>query len=286
MNTDLLTKINTFRVNREASLRREYGWLSLAGLFWLEEGDNAFGSAAGNPIRLPEHAPAQAGVFTLRGGQVTVTPTASVAMRLNDAQLAGPSRPLKVDTSGEADFLFIDDPSTQPSGSVGTSLRMLVIERAGQLAIRIWDPQSPVRKNFSGCVWFAPDERFRVTAKIETYAEPRRFMIDDIVGIQRPVMMHAALAFQLDGKDYRLDGDRQEDGSYDLIFKDTTAGASTYGAGRYLTTEIAEGDQVVIDFNVAYNPPCAFTAFATCPLPLPQNILPVAIEAGEKMRPV
>ena len=105
-----------------------------------------------------------------------------------------------------------------------------------------------------------------------------------IVGIQRPVTMHAALAFSLDGKEYRLDAERQDDNSYDLIFKDQTAGKTTYGAGRYLTTEVAEGNDVVIDFNVAYNPPCAFTEFATCPLPLPQNIVPMAIEAGEKIR--
>jgi uncharacterized protein (DUF1684 family) len=96
--------------------------------------------------------------------------------------------------------------------------------------------------------------------------------------------MHAALAFLLDGKEFRLDAERQDDNSFDIIFKDLTAGKTTYNAGRYLTTEIAKGDHVVIDFNVAYNPPCAFTEFATCPLPLPQNILPVAIEAGEKVR--
>jgi hypothetical protein len=123
-----------------------------------------------------------------------------------------------------------------------------------------------------------------VAAKIEAYPEPREFLIDDIVGIQRPVKMDAALVFEIGGKKYRLDAERQEDNSYDIIFKDQTAGKTTYGAGRYLTTEVAEGNTVVIDFNVAYNPPCAFTEFATCPLPLPQNILPIAIEAGEKIR--
>lgn len=267
-----LDKVQDFRKTRESNLRREYGWLSLAGLFWLEEGENPVGSADGNPIRLPARAPAKAGVFTLHNGEVTVSPAPISHLCIRDQELTTPSAPLMVDTSGEPDYLFLDQ------------LRMVVIERAGNLAIRVWDPQSEVRRDFKGCIWYEPDARYRVTAKIEPYPEPRQFMIDDIVGIQRPVTMHAALAFELDAKEYRLDAERQEDNSYDIIFKDQTAGKATYGAGRYLTTDVAEGDRVVIDFNVAYNPPCAFTAFATCPLPLPQNILPVAIEAGEKIR--
>lgn len=272
MNENWLQTVNSFRATRESNLRREYGWLALAGLFWLEEGDNPIGSAASNPIRLPDRAPANAGIFTLKSGQVTLTPQAGAAFRIRDAEIAGTSDPLKTDTSGEPDYLFIGD------------IRMMVIERAGNLAIRIWDPQNPKRRDFAGCRWYPPDAKFRVNARIETYPAPKEFMIDDIVGIQRPVKMHAALAFTIDGKEHRLDTERQEDNSYDLIFKDETAGKTTYGAGRYLTTEIAEGDQVVIDFNVAYNPPCAYTEFATCPLPLPQNILPVSIEAGEMFR--
>ena len=269
---DWLQQVNDFRSTRESNLKREYGWLSLAGLFWLKEGDNPVGSTADNPVRLPERAPAKVGIFNLHDGQVSITKSPTVSMRINAEPLGDSAAPLKVDTSGEADYLFVD------------GIRMGVIERAGHLAIRVWDPQNPVRRDFPGCVWYEPDATYRVSAKIEPYPEPREFMIDDIVGIQRPVKMHAALAFELAGKQYRLDGDHQEDNSYDLIFKDLTAGKTTYGAGRYLTTEVAEGDQVVIDFNVAYNPPCAFTEFATCPLPLPQNILPVAIEAGEKVR--
>lgn len=268
---DWVKKVNDFRSTRESNLKREYGWLSLAGLFWLKEGDNAFGSGADNPVRLPERAPIKAGVFELKDGQVRVTPAAGVSIRIRE-ELSGTSEPLRFDTSGEGDYLFIDE------------IRFMVIERAGKLAIRVWDPQSTVRRDFGGCIWFEPDARYRMSAKIEPYPEPREFMIDDVVGIQRPVKMHAALAFELDGKEYRLDAERQEDDSYDIIFKDLTAGKTTYGAGRYLTTDVAEGDRLVIDFNVAYNPPCAFTEFATCPLPLPQNILPVAIEAGEKIR--
>ncbi|MEX1143295.1 MAG: DUF1684 domain-containing protein [Anaerolineales bacterium] len=262
--------IEKFRAQREANLRREYGWLSLAGLFWLQEGENGFGSAADNAIRLPGRAPERGGTFTLRGGQVTVTPAEGVSLRVNDTELVGTSGALKLDTSGQTDFVFVDD------------LRLAVIERGGQLAIRVWDPQSPVRREFSGCTWYKPDSRFRVTANVEPYAEAKQVMIEDIIGISRPAEMQAALSFTVNGSANRLDAESLEDGSFDLIFKDSTADNGTYPAGRYLTTEVAEGGQVVIDFNYAYNPPCAFTEFATCPLPLPQNILAVAIEAGEK----
>lgn len=270
LSPEQLNSINDFRTLRESSLRREYGWLALAGLFWLSEGDNSSGSTAENPIRLPSRAPAEVGVFTLVEGEVSVKSAKGVAMRINDKSLGGMAK-LKPDTSGESDFVFIDD------------IRIGVIERGGQLAIRVWDPQNPVRLNFAGCKWFKPDEDWRVRAQVETYPEPKAVMIDDIVGIQREAKMHAALAFDVGSQTFRLDAEHLEDDTYDLIFKDSTAGKSTYGAGRYLTTEVAEEETVVIDFNKAYNPPCAFTEFATCPLPPPQNILQVAIEAGEKI---
>jgi uncharacterized protein len=269
--SDYRAELQDFRAKREASLRREYGWLSLAGLFWLTEGANPLGSAAENPVRLPDRAPGKAGVFTLSNGKVTASAAADVSIRMNDGDLPTAGAELRSDASGEPDFLFIGD------------IRIVVIERGGQLAIRIWDPQRESRRNFAGCKWFAPNEKYRVTANVETYPEPKKVIVDDIVGIKRPGLMHALLAFEVDGKLYRLEAERLEDNTYDLIFKDGTAGKNTYGAGRYLTTEIAEGDQVVIDFNKAYNPPCAFTEFATCPLPQQQNILDVAIGAGEQI---
>src|SRR3990172_4606490 len=119
MDKGWLQKVKDFRATRESNLRREYGWLSLAGLFWLDEGDNPMGSADGNAIQLPERAPAHAGVFTLRGSQVTVTPANGIPLKLRDAEVGGASRPLNADTSGEQDFMFLD------------GLRMEVIERGG-----------------------------------------------------------------------------------------------------------------------------------------------------------
>jgi hypothetical protein len=207
----------------------------------------------------------------LHDGQVKVAPADGVSIRIRE-ELSGTSEPLKFDTSSEGDYLFIED------------IRFMVIERAGNLAIRVWDPQSSVRRDFPGCIWYEPDAHYLVTAKIEPYPEPREFMFDDIIGIQRPMTIHATLVFQLNSKEYRLDAERQEDNSYDFYFRDLTAGKTTYAGGRELTTDVVQGDWVFVDFNVARNLPCAFTEFATCPLPLPQNILPVAVEAGEKIR--
>jgi uncharacterized protein (DUF1684 family) len=264
-----MDSVADFRARREAAIRSEYGWLSLAGLYWLSEGENAVGSGASNPIRLPDRAPAHTGVFKLSKEGVTFTPAAGVSTRLNYAPLETTSPFLKPDSSGQ-DFMHIGD------------IQMVVIERAGKLAIRVWDPQNETRRNFAGCVWYAKDDRYRVRARVKSFAKPKSVTIVDSIGIERPGELNAALSFELDGKQHTLEAEARDDGSYYIIFRDATAGKTTYGSGRYLTSEVAKEGEVIIDFNIAYNPPCAFTEFATCPLPLPQNILPIAIEAGEK----
>ena len=260
--------IEDFRARREAGLRSEYGWLSLAGLFWLAKGENAAGSAPGSQVLLPERAPARTGIFALSDEGVTFTPEPGVVARWNYAPFTE-TRTVKWDANSP-DYILIGD------------IQMVVIERAGKLAIRVWDPQSPVRQNFAGCKWWEPRDEFRVHAKVERFAKPKTVMVVDSTGMERPGELHAALSFELGGKQHRLEAEARDDGTYYIIFRDTTAGKTTYGSGRYLTTEVAQDDEVIIDFNIAYNPPCAFTEFATCPLPLPQNILSIAIEAGEK----
>ncbi len=269
MNSDYPSVLASWRADLEERLRRAYSWLSLAGLFWLQEGENAFGSAAENPVRLPKRAPASAGVFTLAGGEVSVSPVAGVEIMLNDKTVA-PGTRLHSDHAEKPDYLFISD------------LRILVIQRGDKLAIRVWDPQRANRQNFGGRVWWPPDAAARVPARAVRYDPPKNVIIDDIVGIQQPGVMHAALHFEWRGQPCSLDAELLGDGNYDLLFKDATAGKGSYPAGRFLVSEAAEGDLVILDFNKAYSPPCAFTDFATCPLPLPQNILSVAIEAGEK----
>lgn len=264
------TEILKWRAVVETNLRGEYSWLALAGLFWLQPGENRFGTAPGNELVLPAgSAPPQAGVFLLSGRTVTLGLMPGVDARLDDDSAQG-GETLRPDSSGKPNFLYLG------------RLRMLLVERGGRLAIRLWDKEHPRRLNFGGRKWYPPDPAYRVTARIEPYDPPRPVTILDMLGNENQGQMHAALVMEVGGEKIRLDAERQRDGEYYIMFKDATSGQTTYPAVRYLLTEVAQGDTVVVDFNRAYSPPCAFTDYATCPLPPPDNVLKVAIEAGEQ----
>ena len=254
----------------ERNLRSEYSWLSLFGLFWLTEGENKIGSQPGNTILLPDRFPELAGVIYLKGEEVTIVPNAGVSFTINLVEAIDSEISLKADITGEADIFNIED------------FRMMLDFRNGQAAIRAWDPQSNIRKDFRGRLWFNIDSDFRIEAEIINYEPAKSVMVDDILGFQQEGKMDAALKFSFNGELMMLDAQRLSSGAYYVIFNDQTAGNNTYNSGRYLVTEISDSNNVVIDFNRAYNPPCAFTNFATCPLPRPENILPIQIEAGEK----
>ncbi len=257
-NSAYIESIEAWREQMEKNLRGPYSWLALFGLFWLQEGENAIGSAPGSAIQLPERAPGEAGTLHLQDGQVTL-------------HLQGKTpRPVRVIGDGEPDYFFVDE------------IRLAVIERGGQLAVRGWDLQHPTRLHFTGRTWYPVDPAYRVTARVEPYDPLKAVVIDDMIGNQNPAHMDAALVFEINGQEERLDAQLLTDGSYDITFKDASAGHGTYPAARFVQSEVAQGDTVILDFNRAYSPPCAFTDFATCPLPTPENLLDVAIEAGEK----
>jgi uncharacterized protein (DUF1684 family) len=248
-----LTEIAEHRRAREAALQAENGWLSVAGLFWLQDGANRFGKDEANPIALPD-GPALAGVFELRNGKVIAT-------------MDGKSREIRHDS---ADFLAVG------------RLKLFVIERGGRFGIRLRDPQSEYRRTYHGIEYFPTDEKYRVTARF--VAEPRKIPILNVIGQTEDSENPGYVVFRLGGQEHRLYPILEEPGAKSLfyIFRDLTAGKETYGAGRFLYSELPRNGEVVLDFNKAYNPPCAFTPFATCPLPPKQNHLAVRIEAGEK----
>ena len=259
-----------WRQEMEDNLRSEYSWLSLFGLYWLQEGDNFIGSRAGNTILLPDRFPKQVGVIHLKAGEVSIAPLEGHAFTINQTENFDNEQLLRADVSGKADIVNIDD------------FRMMLVVRNGQTAIRAWDPQSVVRKEFKGRLWFDINYDFRIEAEIINYEPAKTVLIDDILGFQQAGKMDASLQFILNGESLNLDAQRLSSGAYYVIFSDQTAGNDTYNSGRYMVTEIAEDDKLIIDFNRAYNPPCVFTNFATCPLPRPENILSIPIEAGEK----
>jgi uncharacterized protein (DUF1684 family) len=264
-------EILKWRLAREEGLKKEGGWLSVAGLFWLNEGQNAFGTAAENDIVLPAGTAAlRAGSFDLRSGKVVVSLLPGVAARVGGQSADG--RELRSDATGEPDVVTLG------------RLSLYVISRGARLAIRLKDPESAARKSFTRLSWFEVAERARVRARFVPFDPPKSIRVPNILGQSEDMPSPGYCAFEWGGREVRLSGVLEEEGAQELffIFRDETSGKETYPAGRFLYSELPKDGEVVLDFNKAYNPPCAFTAFATCPLPPPENWLPVAVAAGEK----
>jgi uncharacterized protein (DUF1684 family) len=262
--------VEAWRQHRLESLTADGGWLTVAGLFWLEPGANTFGAATTNRIRLPAHsAPPRAGTFTLDAGRVTVDVLPGVAITAGGQPVA--RKVLRSDASGEPDVLALG------------ALTMQIIDRGGRLGVRLKDLRSELRRSFKGLTWYPVNPALRVTAHFMARSQPTRLEIPSVIGVTESMPSPGTAEFELAGKTYRLDP-VLEPGESRLffIFRDATAGRTTYGAGRFLYAEPPRDGKVVLDFNQAYSPPCAFTPYATCPLPPPQNRLPIAIEAGEK----
>jgi uncharacterized protein (DUF1684 family) len=267
-------EIEAWRAERVERLTAADGYLTLAGLFWLDEGDSSFGAGSSNAIVLPaaDGVPERAGVLRLGAdGAVTLEPEVDVALSL-DGQPVQPGQVLHSDTAGDPDVLHLG------------RLSLYVIARGDRLAIRVKDPESATRRGFAGLEYFPIDPAFRVTARLEAFDEPRPVSIATMVGTTEEMLAPGVLHFTVDGRDCSLlpltSG--PEDRDLFLIFRDLTSGDTTYGAGRFLSAELRDDGRAELDFNRAYNPPCAFTPHATCPLPPADNVLEIAVTAGEK----
>ena len=263
-------EIRKYRENREERLRAPEGWLSLVGLFWLEEGANGFGSGADQAIVLPgDAAPKSAGTLFLEGTEVRV--------------VAGEGVTIKLDGKAVHDRLVRDDREGKPDILRLGRLSMYVIRRGDRFALRVKDPESEARREFHGLDYFPIDPAYRVEATLERFDKPREVQIPTVAGTTSKMLVPGRLVFTLGDESLSLEplvGSPDETELF-LIFRDETSGTETYGAGRYLYATL-EDDLAVVDFNKAYNPPCAFTPFATCLLPPRSNRLRVDIRAGEK----
>lgn len=264
-------EVQKWRADREARLKADGGWLTVAGLFWLKEGENRFGTGAAADIVLPEgSAPARAGVFELKGDQVTVALQPGVNGRIAGRPVSEAST-MQSDTSGSPDVLEMG------------ALSLNVIKRGDRYGIRLKDKNSPVRKGFTGLKWFDVKEDYRVEARWVSYPQPKPVRVQNVLGQTETMPSPGHAEFTLNGTPVRLDGVLEEPRAEELFFilRDRTSGKETYGAGRFLYAGLPKAGKVVLDFNKAYNPPCAFTPYATCPLPPRQNWMPVRVEAGE-----
>jgi uncharacterized protein (DUF1684 family) len=266
-------EIARWRVEREARLKGDGGWLSVAGLFWLEEpGSRTFGTGPGVDIQLPAGSTApRAGTLTFSGKDVEVRLEPGVEARVGGQPLTAP-RILNADTSAAPDVLQLG------------RLTVQLIERSGKYGLRVKDPEAPQRRAFQGLQWYPVEERWRVTAKWVPSDPPRTVPITNVLGQVSDLPSPGRAVFTVDGREVTLEPVLEAPGDDKLffIFRDETAPRETYGAGRFLYSAMPEDGQVVLDFNKAYSPPCAFTQYATCPLPPRQNRLPVKINAGEK----
>src|SRR6266850_4582175 len=265
-------EIEKWRSDRLATLTKQDGWLTLIGLYWLKDGENKFGSGVTNPIRLPkDRAPIFAGSLWLENGRVRMTAYPAVEITANGSPVT--ALDLKDDTEAGGPTVL----------KFGTLL-MNVIKRNDLLGVRVKDTDSRTRREFKGLEYFPIDPKWRIEARFESYNPPKIIPITNVLSMTDDETSPGALVFEVGGTTYRVDP-ILEKGETDLfvIISDGTTGKETYGAGRYLYVSPPDKTgKVVIDFNKAYSPPCAFTNYATCPLPPQQNRLPFRIEAGEK----
>ncbi len=265
-------EIESWRSARMARLTSPSGWTTLVGLHWLQPGANELGSAPSNSVVVTAKAPMHVGTITIDGSGITLQPDPA-------AQLTIGGRPVVT-----AVRLLADSDEGGPTIFSTGTLSYQAIKRSDRLGVRIKDSESAARKNFPGIEHYPVNPRWIVDARFDRFPEPRKVAIPNVLGVTTMEDAPGVLRFKFEGKAYELTPIlEQGETDFFIIFRDRTSGHETYPAGRFLYAKPPGPDGIVrIDFNRAYNPPCAFTPFATCPLPPLQNRLPFAVEAGER----
>ena len=244
-----------WRQSREVELKADRGWLAVSGLPWLKEGETTIGSGEGTGVRLAD-GPKVWGVIVRTGGNVLLKPS------------EGPARAIT--------------PKDEPF-QIGRTWVQL-IKRSELVGLRLWDPQNVRKLAFPGLRWLQVKDEYRVRGRLIPSAQPTKVKVANVLGQVNDFVSPGVVEFELGGRTLRLTPVYATPEQTELfyIFKDATSAKTTYGAGRFLYSELPDKEgRVILDFNRAYSPPCAFTDFATCPLPPPQNRLDTAIEAGE-----
>lgn len=266
-----LNELETWRREAEKSLRAQNSWLALAGLHWLSEGSHNIGSRSSHDVVLPEAAPATVGILSVSDSRVTFEPHPEAEV-LVDGQPARQTM-MQPDMGGEPTLLEVGP------------LAMIVIKRGSRRALRVWDNARPELDAFPGRRWYPADLACRVVARFETPDNERIIIVPNETGTATEEPVAGEVEFELMGQRARLTALHRGEEQLFLIFGDDTNGDTTYRPGRFLVAGPPADGSIVIDFNYAYNPPCAFTTYATCSLPPPQNVLQFPIRAGELAPP-
>lgn len=268
-------EIEAWRTLRHDRLLREDGWLTLCGLSWLREGENTVGGDPASAVVLPSgKTPARVGIISLDHGTLRFQSVKGADVRLGDSLIT--SIALRDDLDGAG------PPTVLRTGTV----TFQVIRRSDRFGVRVKDRDNPPRLNFKGLDYYPVDAKWRVSARFEAYRPPRLIQIASVINTIEDDTCPGALVFTLGDSVCRLDAVRETGSENQLfiMFGDATNGTETYANGRQLYTALPDSNgTVILDFNKAYNWPCVFTPYATCPIPPKQNRLPVRVEAGEKM---
>jgi uncharacterized protein len=260
-------EVTHWREERQKKLAADFGWLTVVGLDWLKEGDNRVGTDPSSEVPLPPgSAPERVAVISMHAGKVALHPALGVPLMLNGKPATETA--LREDD----DILAINH------------LKFYLIRRGDRAGIRLKDNHSAARQHFHGLSWYPVDPAWRIQAHFTAWTTPHTLGFHNTIGQEESEPSPGYVTFQKDGHEYRLEPTLDE-GQLFFVLRDHTSGKTTYGASRFLYTEQAQNGMVWLDFNKAENPPCAFTAYATCPLPPPQNRLALAITAGEKTYP-
>jgi len=265
---EYISEIDQWHQKRVDRLKDENGWLTLVGLHWLKEGENTFGSDKNNNIVFPENAPNKIGKIKLKDSIITLTVESGVNV-LSEGKPVKKIK-LKEDLTGNPTILDVG------------SLRWYIIKRGERYGIRLRDTKNPLRNEFEGIERFPVNDDWKLTATVDIYDPPKVISLPTQIGTIEEESSPGAVVFEKDGSTYRIDAvDRGK--RLWLIFADETSGEETYGAGRYLYIDEPDSTgTTIVDFNLAYNPPCVFTKYATCAFPPQQNFLKLRITAGEK----
>ena len=260
--------IKTWHNKRVQNLKKETGWLNLAGLYWLKQGENTFGSDPSNDIIFPSDTPLKIGSIILNDSVTQLKVNNDIGVTINGIKVK--------------EALLQNDLSPNTYIMSLGSYKWNIIRREGKFGIRLRDLNSPLVKNFPGIDTYPVDKSWRMEASFNKFTGPRKMMVPTIIGIVEENTVTGNLTFTKDGNKYSLIP-IVENGSFFLIFADETNGEETYGAGRFLYASLPDSNgKVILDFNKSYNPPCAFTKYATCPLPPKDNSLHLKVTAGEK----
>jgi uncharacterized protein (DUF1684 family) len=260
-----------WRVTHEADYRRT--WVTIAGLHFLDAGTQSVGSAPSNDIVLDSGAPAVLGRVTLDGDAVRLEPDPSADVRMKGQAITAPVV-LRDDIPGPADEL------------TAGGIRMVVHQSGARKSLRVWNPEGQLAQGFLGFAWFEIQPDYRVVGRFIPDAQPRTLQVINTFGDLDEFTTEGVVEFTLQGRTLRLRAFTTRAKRLYFVFKDASSGAETYDAARFLYSDLRDDGTAVLDFNQAYNPPCAFNPYTTCPIPLPENRLPVKVLAGEKAYPV